>query len=184
MNDVPSGLYRRLATSGGTFPRLVRRVRHAPLTLSVPAPRLLTMPALWLAGMPHGTRSRCGCSSASCSSKHIASSTAAVVHDRHLHWVAGFGDIVVGDDVLPMDGSRSPSPHAADRPCSKLAIEPVSVTAASLRSANTCRRPGLSAVWRHPDHGFERSSADPRQRWSGRPQQRGGPTCDDLRRRA
>jgi len=119
MSLVSRGLLRRLASSDRTLPRLLRRLRHAVVTFSVPAPRLVAVPILWIVVSVRGVYAFflrvfiCEpLFKAQCSRYGKRLRT-----DRHLHWVSGFGDISVGDDVW-LDG-RSTITFAArfaDRP--------------------------------------------------------------------
>ncbi|MFN0054075.1 MAG: acyltransferase [Planctomycetales bacterium] len=96
-----SGLYRYLATSNDLIPRLVRQLRKGLYSWSVPAPKLLVKPALWVylllrtayyfflrvficEPLFKAYLTRCG--------KRFRA-------DCYIPWISGKGDIILGDDV-------------------------------------------------------------------------------------
>src|SRR4051794_30062836 len=105
MSLVSPGLVRRLANSDGRLPGVLRRVRRAVLTFSVPAPRAVVVPMLWTVVTIRGVFGFLlrvfVCEPLF--KAHCTRYGKRLRTDRHLHWVSGFGDIVVGDDVW-LDG--------------------------------------------------------------------------------
>jgi acetyltransferase-like isoleucine patch superfamily enzyme len=98
-------LRRRLATSEGRAARLLRRVYWGFNRFSVPAPRFIVKPLLWVFLLLRGTYQFVArvffCEplfKAYCSKYGRNLRT-----DCHLHWVAGKGDIVIGENVW-LDG--------------------------------------------------------------------------------
>ena len=99
---------RYLATSNRPLPTLVRRLRRGVRSLSLPAPRFVIKPMLWvflaLRAIVHFVR-RVFISEplfkAYCKQygKNLRT-------DIYVHWVQGKGDIIIGDDVL-VDGKSS-----------------------------------------------------------------------------
>lgn len=102
------GLYRYLATSGHTLPRLVRGVFRASRSWTLPAPRLVVKPMLWafLAGrfVCHTLKRTLICEplfKAACERYGKRLRTGA-----HVHWIQGRGAIRVGDRVW-VDGKST-----------------------------------------------------------------------------
>jgi acetyltransferase-like isoleucine patch superfamily enzyme len=101
-------LRRRLATSDRPLPRLLRRVYRRLQRFSVPAPRLVVRPALWvflaLRSGWHWFKRVFICEpffKAYCEryGKHLRTGI-------FLHWIEGRGSIILGDDVW-LDGKSS-----------------------------------------------------------------------------
>jgi acetyltransferase-like isoleucine patch superfamily enzyme len=99
-------LRRRLATSHGRLARMVRWAYRAFYTFSVPAPKVVVKPLLWLflsaRSAYHFVLRVFVCEpifKAYCTKYGRNLRT-----DCHLHWVAGKGDIIIGDNVW-LDGA-------------------------------------------------------------------------------
>ena len=175
-----SSLRRYLATSPAPSARMVRRVRRAVQRLSIPAPRGITKPLLWLYLAGRAVSGFClrvfvsePLFKASCTryGKHLRT-------DRHIHWISGKGEIVVGDDVW-LDGKINVTFAArfADRP--RLEIGDKSQVGnlcefrigKSISIGRNCNLSGQTIVMDSNGH-----PADPRTRWAGE-----GPTPEDVR---
>lgn len=111
--------YRRLALSQNRHVRALKSIRRAALNLSLPSPRLVGRPILWLVlasrSAWHWCRRVLVCEPLF---KAYCKSYGRNLHtDIFLHWISGHGDIVIGDNVL-LDGKSSISFAArfADRP--------------------------------------------------------------------
>jgi len=113
------GLYRFFATSDRPFARWARGVRRSVFRLSLPAPKVLVLPLLWVYLAARSTYHYLArllvCEplfKAQCTryGRHVHTSA-------HLHWITGRGDIVLGDHVT-FDGKSSIKFAAryADRP--------------------------------------------------------------------
>jgi acetyltransferase-like isoleucine patch superfamily enzyme len=100
--------YRRLATSQKPLPRALRRFRRALIEMSVPAPRVLTKPLLWLFVALRGTY-HFGLRVLVCEPlfKAYCKRYGRRLHTGcFIHWVQGKGDIILGDNVW-LDGKSS-----------------------------------------------------------------------------
>jgi acetyltransferase-like isoleucine patch superfamily enzyme len=98
-------LRRRLATSQGRFPRLVRWAYRSFNHISVPAPKIVVKPLLWLF-LSMRSVYQFVLRVFICEPLFKAYCTKYgrnLRTDCHLHWVMGKGDIILGDNVT-MDG--------------------------------------------------------------------------------
>jgi acetyltransferase-like isoleucine patch superfamily enzyme len=173
MSLVSPGLVRRLATSDRMLPGVLRRFRRAVITFSVPAPRAVTVPLLWAVVSIRSVyafllrvficeplfKARC-----TRYGKRLRT-------DRHLHWVSGFGDIIVGDDVW-LDG-RSTITFAArfaDRPLleigdrTRIGHECVFTVGSRISIGRNCLLSGGIQIMDSNGH-----PVDPRERWNDQP---------------
>jgi acetyltransferase-like isoleucine patch superfamily enzyme len=175
-----SGLYRWLATSQQPLPRLARTLNRAALTFSVPAPRVLIRPIRWIFVGVRGTwhfalrvfvceplfKSYC---------KQYGRRLRT---DCRVHWVAGKGDIVVGDDVW-LDGKITITFAArfADRPLFEIGSNTgigngcVFHVAKRISIGRDCKLSGEILVMDSNGH-----HTDPVLRWAERP-----PDSEDVR---
>jgi acetyltransferase-like isoleucine patch superfamily enzyme len=98
-------LRRRLATSQGRFARLVRWTRRSVQHFSVPAPKVIVRPILWIfLAVRSGYYFVVRVFICEPLFKAYCTKYGRNLHtDCHLHWVAGKGDIILGDNVT-MDG--------------------------------------------------------------------------------
>jgi acetyltransferase-like isoleucine patch superfamily enzyme len=173
-------LRRRLATSQNFLPRLLRRGYRAANSFSVPAPRVVVKPLLWMfLGMRGAYQFAVRvfiCEplfKAYCKKygKHLRT-------DCHLHWVMGKGDIVLGDNVW-VDGKISITFAArfADHPLleagdnTRIGHNCDFRIGKSVSIGRSCNLSGDTLIMDSNAH-----PADPQQRWADR-----APDPDDVR---
>jgi acetyltransferase-like isoleucine patch superfamily enzyme len=104
----PTSLRRKIATSPNFLPRLLRRTYRAMNSFSVPAPHAITKPLLWIflsvRGMYQFSARVFICEPLF--KAHCKKYGKRLRTDCHLHWVMGKGDIILGNDVW-VDGKIS-----------------------------------------------------------------------------
>jgi acetyltransferase-like isoleucine patch superfamily enzyme len=170
----------RLATSDRLAPRLLRRGYRALRAFSVPAPRIVTKPLLWLIlalreGYQFAARVFI-CEplfKASCKKYGARLRT-----DCHLHYVQGAGDIVLGDDVW-FDGRVTINFAArfADHPLLEVGDKTAVGNQTEFRIGKrisigqNCNLSGWTILMDSNGH-----PVDPALRWAGRP-----PDPEDVR---
>jgi acetyltransferase-like isoleucine patch superfamily enzyme len=166
---------RRLATSPGRFPRLVRWAYRSFHHFSVPAPKVVVKPLMWAfvtvrAGYQFIVRVFI------CEPLFKAYCTKFgrnLRTDCHIHWVAGKGDIILGDNVW-LDGKINIKFAArfADRPTLQIGNNTgighgCTFTIGKLISiGNNCSFSGDTEIMDSNAH-----DTDPVLRWAGKPPQ-------------
>ena len=180
MSATAPSLYQRLATSQATLPRMLRRLRRWTQTFSVPAPRALTLPAIWAIATVraiYGSFLRVFICEPFFKG-HCKSYGKRLRTDRHLHWISGTGDIVVGDDVW-LDGKVTITFAArfAERPRLEIGDKTSIGDACEftigkrISIGRNCNLSGGIMVIDSNGH-----AVDPEERWVGQP-----PDSDDVR---
>lgn len=94
-------IYRYLSTSSDPIPKLVRRIRRGWHNFTLPAPKIIVLPMLWLfLALRHVYFTLFRLFVCEPLFKAYCKSYGKNVRTNvHIHWIQGKGDIIVGDNV-------------------------------------------------------------------------------------